>query len=131
MVGDDVLLSSYSDEPLKGCDDSAGEMDALRGAGDGESDRCDVEHDVEAPESERVERSGEDEGENVVLSLRRGLDDESMRKAGMFDRFAWSLKRCGGIEVECCSVVMSLGIVVASSLVIIYRAYELCPKECR
>lgn len=83
-MGLDVLLSSYSEEPLKGCDDSAGEMDALLGAGEGESDRCDVELDEVAPDSERVApRVGEDEGENVVLSLRRGLDGESLRKEGI------------------------------------------------
>ena len=75
---------------MKGCDESAGEMEALLGAGEGESERCESEQEVESPESLReAERWGDEEGEKVVRSLRRGLEGESMRKEGIVVMCLW------------------------------------------
>lgn len=114
-----MLLSSYSDEPVNGCDDSAGEIEALRGAGEGESERCEVEHE----ESERV---GEDEGEKVVRSLRRGLAGESLRKDGILGVCVWE---CGRPMTWWYSVVVSW--VYLRSKPVSRYADGLSSNECR
>jgi len=59
-------------------------MEALRGTGEGESERWDVEQDAGVFASDRdAERRGEEEGEKVIRILRRGLDVEMLRKEGM------------------------------------------------
>jgi len=83
----DVLLSSYSDVPVKACDESAGEMEALRGVGEDERERCDVKlEDEEVPDSQRLAmRIGEGEGEKLSRNLRKGLEGEYLWKEGILD----------------------------------------------